>query len=150
MQAGKQEAATTTNEETSKTKNTAPITSTEYTVVAGDTLWKIAERKYGSGYNWVDLVKVNKLANANKIEKGQKLILPEVQKRAVTGGMIAKAKTGKVTITGDSYKVQKGDHLWKIAQGAYGDGYEWSKIAKANNIKNPGLIYAGQILKLPR
>src|SRR3989344_2913247 len=34
-----------------------------YTVAKGDHLWKIAEKYYGSGYNWVDIAKVNKLEN---------------------------------------------------------------------------------------
>lgn len=126
------------------------IEGSTYTAKKGDTLWKIAEMKYGSGYNFVDVAKANKLANYNVIEVGQKLTLPDVQPKKLTTGEVAKVQTAKVTITGAQYTVKKGDNLWTIAVGAYGDGYSWSKISKANNLKNPGLIIPGQVLKLPR
>jgi nucleoid-associated protein YgaU len=50
---------------------------------------------------------------------------------------------------GGTITVQKNDSLWKIAQRVYKDGYKWTEIAKANNLKNPGLIYVGQSLALP-
>lgn len=53
----------------------------------------------------------------------------------------------------DSYVVQKGDHLWKIAVAQYGDGHAWTKIYEANKKligKNPGIIYSGSTLVLPR
>ncbi|MFA6007639.1 MAG: LysM peptidoglycan-binding domain-containing protein [Candidatus Shapirobacteria bacterium] len=46
--------------------------------------------------------------------------------------------------------VQKNDSLWKIAVKTYNDGYKWTEIAKANNLKNPGILYVGQKLVLPR
>ena len=49
----------------------------------------------------------------------------------------------------NSYTVVKGDNLWKIAENKYNDGYAWSKIAKANNLKNASILYAGQKLKMP-
>lgn len=50
----------------------------------------------------------------------------------------------------NTYTVVEGDWLSKIAGRAYGDVFAYSKIASANNIQNPDLIYPGQILKLPR
>lgn len=44
------------------------------------------------------------------------------------------------------YTVQKGDTLWVIAKKYYGNGNLYTKIVKNNNIKNPNLIYPGQIL----
>lgn len=46
--------------------------------------------------------------------------------------------------------VEKNDSLWKIAERVYGDGYKWVEIAKANDLKDPGLIYSGQKLNLPK
>ena len=48
------------------------------------------------------------------------------------------------------YEVVKGDNLWKIAQNKYNNGYAWSDIAKANNLKNPSSIEVGQKLVLPK
>lgn len=53
-------------------------------------------------------------------------------------------------ISGDSYLVVSGDYLWDIAERAYGDGYKWVEIARANKIPNPDIIYPGTKIILPR
>lgn len=53
-------------------------------------------------------------------------------------------------ITGDTYTVQPGDWLSKIAGRAYGDVFAYEKIAQANNIQNPDSIEVGTVLKIPR
>jgi nucleoid-associated protein YgaU len=53
-------------------------------------------------------------------------------------------------ITADTYTVQAGDWLSKIAGRAYGDVYAYQKIAQANNITNPDAIEVGMTLKIPR
>ncbi len=125
-------------------------TTAESVVVAkGDTLWEIAQTRYGSGYNWVDIAKENKLNNANQLEAGMKLTLPKVEVRLATAPKVAE-KPLAITISGDSYTVVKGDNLWNISVRAYGDGYKWSEVAKANELANPGRILVGQVIKLPR
>ncbi len=51
------------------------------------------------------------------------------------------------------YTVIKGDCLWRIAKKSdvYGDPYKWTKIYYFNQdkIKNPDLIYPGQIFRVP-
>lgn len=47
------------------------------------------------------------------------------------------------------YTVVKGDSLWKIAEVTYGDGELWTKIAKANPLRNPNIIAIGAELELP-
>lgn len=49
----------------------------------------------------------------------------------------------------ETYVVKHGDDLWKIAEATYGSGYNAYDIAKANKIKNPNIINAGQELVLP-
>jgi nucleoid-associated protein YgaU len=51
----------------------------------------------------------------------------------------------------ESYTVQSGDSLSKIAKHVYGDASKWQKIFEANRdkIKNPDLIQPGQVLTLP-
>lgn len=46
------------------------------------------------------------------------------------------------------YTVQKGDSLWRIAQRFYGNGAACYALAHRNGIKNPDLIYPGQVLKI--
>jgi LysM repeat protein len=49
------------------------------------------------------------------------------------------------------YTVKSGDTLWNIAKKYYGDGSKYTKIYEANKdkIKNPNLIYVGQVLVIP-
>jgi LysM repeat protein len=51
-----------------------------------------------------------------------------------------------------TYKVKQGDCLWNIAKKFYGDGSKYTKIYNANKskIKSPNLIYAGQVLTIPK
>jgi len=56
-------------------------------------------------------------------------------------------------ISTGKYTVISGDTLWELAEGAYGNGTQWHKIAQANNISylpngNP-LIIPGQVLTIP-
>jgi len=47
-----------------------------------------------------------------------------------------------------TYTVKAGDTLWKIAKKELGDGSKYSTIASLNGIRNPNLIYPGQVIKL--
>lgn len=51
----------------------------------------------------------------------------------------------------DTYTVKSGDSLSKIAKHLYGDADKWHAIYEANKdkIKNPDLIYPGEVLTLP-
>lgn len=52
-------------------------------------------------------------------------------------------------ITASSYTVQAGDTLAAICKKIYGDASLAYKLATANGIANPNLIYVGQVLTLP-
>ena len=124
-----------------------------HTVASGDHLWKISEKYYGSGYNWVDIAKENKLTNPSIITLGQKLNIPQVEVRVpMKTGLALKTPRLENEITGNSYTVVKGDTLWNIAVRSYQDGYEWSNIFQANKtiITNPNLIEVGMVLTIPR
>ncbi len=47
-----------------------------------------------------------------------------------------------------NYTVKKGDTLWAIAKQYLGSGTKYSQIASENNIKNPNLIYPGQVFQI--
>lgn len=47
----------------------------------------------------------------------------------------------------DIYR-EKGDCLWNIAKSVYGSGTWCYELARKNNIKNPDLIYPGQVLEI--
>lgn len=49
-----------------------------------------------------------------------------------------------------THTVQSGDTLWGLAKKYYGNGGQYPKIVSANSaIKNPNLIYDGQVLNIP-
>ncbi len=131
-----------------QTEQMQPVSSpTTHTVASGDTLWSVSQKYYKTGYNWVDLVEANNLADANRIEIGQTLkiplVTPIVPQGQVAGGMMAKKPEQT------SYTVVRGDTLWAIAVKQYNDGYKWSSIAAINKLANPDLIHAGNVLVLP-
>ena len=51
-----------------------------YTVVSGDTLWRIAERMYGNGSHYMKIFEANTgvLKDPDQIFPGQKLVIPEL------------------------------------------------------------------------
>ncbi|HYM65578.1 MAG TPA: LysM peptidoglycan-binding domain-containing protein, partial [Candidatus Sulfotelmatobacter sp.] len=120
---------------------------TSYVVKSGENLWQISEKIFKSGYNWVDIANANHLANPGILFVGTKLVIPNVEPKEIT---VKPTLTVENSIRGSTYTVVKGDYLWSIAIRAYGDGYKWTEIAKANNLSNPNLIYSGNVLRLPR
>jgi LysM repeat protein len=49
------------------------------------------------------------------------------------------------------YEIKKGDSLWKIATHFYKDGNKYHQIFEANKevIKDPDLIFPGQMIRIP-
>jgi nucleoid-associated protein YgaU len=129
-----------------------PGKSGTHTVAAGESLWKISQKYFnGSGYNWVDIAKENKLKNPGHLLVGQKLTIPSVLVREPKAAAVKPTVTK--SITAESYTIAKGDSLWKISVAAYGDGFQWSRIYQANKAKigvNPNRIFAEVTLDIPR
>ena len=143
----------------------------QYTVKDGDTLFTIADKYYKDGYKFEEIAKANKLDNANAITVGQVLEIPKLEAVAVASPSpeasasppVAVVETSEPPATGggdttvwgpkitsDNYTVVEGDWLSTISARAYGDIYAYQKIATANNIADPDLIFPGQVLKIPR
>ncbi len=79
------------------------------------------------------------------------------QPAAETASQPTKASASKPasepkTESSETYVVQAGDWLSKIAQKYYGDKMEYAVIAEANRniVRNPDLIYPGQSLRIPK
>jgi peptidoglycan-N-acetylglucosamine deacetylase len=122
---------------TSATGTGASGGATTYTVVAGDTLSKIAVKL---GVTTKQIIAANNLANPDVLTIGKVLTIP-------TGG----TTTGSAgTTTGASgattYVVQSGDTLAQIAAR---NGVTLNQLMVANNITNADRIYSGQTLKIP-
>lgn len=85
------------------------------------------------------------------------LALKEYKKIKTTQatGSVGKSSTRETkapeSSSGKTYTVKNGDCLWNIAKKFYGNGSQYTKIYNANKniIKNPNIIYAGQVIKIP-
>lgn len=69
-------AAQTISESADTAQNTLP--KKWYTVVSGDSLWKISQNMLGDGRRYMDIYNLNRnvIRNVNKIFVGQRLVLP--------------------------------------------------------------------------
>ena len=103
-----------------------------YTIKRGDTLWSIS-RRYGVTIQ--DLVKWNNIKNPNLIYAGNNLII-------YTNQYNNSNNTNNNYIT---YTVKRGDTLWAIGR-RYRISYQ--RLAYINGIRNPRLIYPGQVIKI--
>ncbi len=123
-----------------------------HTVSQNETLWQIAEEYYLSGYNWVDIAQANNLTNPDLLVEGQELIIPNVERKMITVTELPETGVEGLEITEDTYTVEEGDSLSKIALRAYGDMFAWTKIweANQNQISNPNIIQPGMVLEIPR
>jgi putative chitinase len=152
----KQGQTSSTTDDVSVEQEENGMTSSTYTIKTGDSLWSISEKTYKSGYNWKEIAKANNLENPGLIHAGNKLKLPSVKKEVVASDTMPDSKTVMTeettvnSISGNEYSVKKGDNLWNISVRAYGDGFRYIEIAKANNLANPRLIHSGNVLKIPR
>lgn len=75
----------------------------------------------------------------------------EKVERADFSGVTASVDTTAEKVGGETYTVQKGDSLSKIAKATLGDANAWKKIFDANQdvLDDPDKIFPGQVLKLP-
>lgn len=96
-----------------------------YAVRPGDTLWALA-RRFGTTVD--ALAELNHIQDSNLIYVNQILQIP------------GEASTYR------TYTVKAGDTLWGIAQ-RY--GVTVNQIAELNGIRNPDLIYPGQVFQIP-
>ncbi len=133
---------------------TSPPTNTvTYTVVAGDSLYKIAA--LFDNVTVDDIVAANDLTNADFLRIGQKLLIPnQVPPTAVpptaTPNVVQPQPTQppqpQPQPQPDTHVVQAGENLFRIAL-RYGTSVE--ELARINGIVNPNIISVGQVLRLP-
>jgi len=117
----------------------AAPSGTEYVIVHGDTLAKIAKK---NGVTLGALKAANPGVEPTKLKVGQKLAIP-------AGGTAPAANSASVApdtgMGGETYTIKSGDSLTKIAK-AHGTTV---KAIKAENNLNTDHIKVGQKLKIP-
>lgn len=75
--------------------------------------------------------------------------LPPITRPAASATVQQNRETSNAP-SAQTYTVKKGDTLWAIAKKYYGSGAQYPKIVAANSsIKNPNLIYPGQVFTIP-
>lgn len=130
-----------------------------YRVQAGDTLSEIAQRELGSARRWQEIVAANPGLDPSKLRAGATIQIPGAQAARSSGGaaLASSPRTAAkpepqrapVSTKAHTWKVQKGESLWKIAQASLGDGKRWREIASLNPKVNPNQLEPGQVLTLP-
>lgn len=96
-------------------------------------------------------LKINVPLKQYKPYGNKRLILNTTSTNNSSGTTTAKVEQTRDTSTKKTVKthtVVKGDTLWAIAKRYLGNGARYPELAKLNNIKNPNLIYPGQVIKL--
>jgi hypothetical protein len=65
-------------EEEKKIESEIKVSTIEYVIKKGDTLWEIAKNELGSGHRWTYIYELNKdrIKNPNRLKSGQRIILP--------------------------------------------------------------------------
>jgi peptidoglycan-N-acetylglucosamine deacetylase len=111
---------------------TPPANFYYYTVKSGDTLYRIS---LSVGVPMAEIVKLNKIADPNRIYVGQRLMIPTKE-----------PGTPPPSTSYYYYTVKSGDTLYRIALNA---GVPMAEIVRLNNIADPNRIYVGQRLKIP-
>lgn len=107
-----------------------------HVVQPGENLFRIGLR-YGVSVS--ALAAANRIVNPHHIYAGQRLVIP------TASGSTPASGTG-ATASVQTYVVRRGDTLFRIAL-RYGLS-TWA-LARANGIRNPSLIYVGQVLQIP-
>lgn len=78
----------------------------------------------------------------------KKIKLKKPKKKGKKKIAVASKKRPSTKTAPKTHTVVKGDTLWAICKKYLGDPLKYPEIAKKNNIKNPHLIYPGQVIKL--
>ena len=120
----------------------------KYIVSSGDTLYKIADKFYGTGTKWEDIKQVNKNIHETDLQTDQEIIIPNVPilDRLEDISFFKNCASKNV-----AYKIKWGDSLYKIASVLYNNGKKWNVIYENNKnaITTTTDLLVGQVLLLP-
>jgi LysM repeat protein len=120
-----------------------PAATTEYVVVTGDTLGKIAKR---NNISLKALEDANPGVDSKHLKVKQKLVIPAPAKAGdVTPGNAGGSTGGVSESDGETYTVKAGDTLSKIA---HAHGVTIKALEEANNL-NTTRINVGKKLRIP-
>ncbi|HOU91188.1 MAG TPA: LysM peptidoglycan-binding domain-containing protein, partial [Polyangiaceae bacterium] len=117
-----------------------------HVVASGDDLWSLAERYYGAGGSWRQIVAANPdlLAADPTADLVDGIALAIVNPTAVSLAAQTPAPT-------EAYTIEKGDTLWHLAEERLGDGRRYPELQRLNadQISDPDHIETGWVIALP-
>jgi LysM repeat protein len=122
-----------------------------YTVKSGDNLSTISLTTLGDAYAYDIIAQHNGIPNANLIQIGAQIEIPELTTTIVkppnnpSGGF----SYGGKKYTWTPYIVQVGDTLSGLALATLGNGSAYNVIAEHNSIPDSNLIRTGQRIEIP-
>lgn len=99
-------------------------------------------------FNYFSKINKSKTSEQAKTQETTQ-VSPSPTATAAPKIVAAKPVSLSQTSSEQTYTVVRGDNLWKISVKFYGTGYSWKLIATANNLVNPRVIHAGNVLKIP-
>gem|GEM_PF-268373 len=139
-------ASSNSSSASTSTTSAAPAAGGSYTVQAGDSYWRIAN-KYGISIS--ELQRLNGTSDYN-LYPGQSLKVPgsgssSSASASSNGTSTSTSTTSAAPATGGSYTVQAGDSYWRIAN-KY--GISISELQRLNGTSNY-FLYPGQSIKVP-
>ena len=108
------------------------VAYTKYIVQSGDSWWKIAANKLGSGLKMNDLAEYNGKTILSPLRVGDVIKIPSSNKASY-----------KI------YTVVKGDSWWKIAKNQMGNGLRYKELAEYNGKSTDDALSIGMTLKIP-
>ena len=120
-----------------------------YIVQIGDSWWKIAANKLGSGTKMYELAEFNGKTTKTALRPGDVIKLPEIRDEIKE----AESKAEPVVIPDTnlyiSYEVKIGDSWWKIAAKHLGSGTKMAELAKYNGRNTSSILHIGESIKIP-
>ena len=139
-------ASSNSSSASTSTTSAAPAAGGSYTVQAGDSYWRIAN-KYGISIS--ELQRLNGTSDYN-LYPGQSLKVPgsgssSSASASSNGTSTSTSTTSAAPAAGGSYTVQAGDSYWRIAN-KY--GISISELQRLNGTSNY-FLYPGQSIKVP-
>ena len=116
-------------------------------VKSGESLSRIAQNYYGDSNQWVLIKRHNPSINADALQIGTRLIIPDREAKVARTQQAPPARTARARTT----VVKEGETLSDIARRELGDGSKWRTLHEANRgtLPNADHLQPGMVLKVP-
>lgn len=127
-----------------------------HVVVKGDTLWDISQKYLKDPFRYPELAESSNINNPDLIYPGEVITIATTQpvessvQAQVSGETIAAniESSQLKPVSFITHVVVKGDTLWDISKKHLNNPFRYPELVQLSNIKNPDLIYPGDIVRI--